>query len=136
MRASFVLMLALATGCSAPLALGTLTAGSLVCAGIANEETHKGLMRTDADSLALSARDAYVDSEYARAFQLCHRALDRKPHHPLATRVLGAAACRLHDRARAKRVFVEVAPEFRDSIRMICHDEGIELEHSVPTQAI
>src|SRR5262249_55611241 len=57
-----------------------------------------GADSAEADALAAQGQEAYVNGKYGLAIDLCTRARKLNQHHGLATRVMGAAFCKLRQK--------------------------------------
>lgn len=80
----------------------------------------------DPEELARQAQDAYNRGQHAQAIALAKRALKAKPNHTAAINTVAAAMCKLRDKD-VLRWYGRLEAKHKPLIKMLCHNEGVEL---------
>ena len=81
---------------------------------------------SQADENYKKGSELLVKGETAGARELIEKALKAKPNHTAAINTVAAAMCKLHDRD-VQRWYGRLSPQHRPLIKMLCHNEGVEL---------
>ena len=89
----------------------------------ADEPDAPAPLRMDADSQLSRAQTEYVNGNYQRAIDIARSVASESPER--ANRIMGAAACNLHDAELATQVYKKLQVPARSYLVYVCQRNGM-----------